>query len=69
MSHAKIGLKYQKLSEILASKNFVELRFCQTLRYKNGHNSLNFEDTGLGTHISHTNLILLQENFKFWKQG
>ena len=37
----------RKLSEILRFQNMVKLRFHVTLVYKNCHNSLNFEATGL----------------------
>ena len=32
----------QNFNEILTFENFKTLRFCQTLTYKNRHNSLNF---------------------------
>ena len=41
------GPPSQKLGEISRFKNLVRLRFHVTLVYKNCHNSLNFEATGL----------------------
>ena len=43
----KFGPLSQKLGEISGFKNLVRLRFHVTLVYKNCHNSLNFEATGL----------------------
>ena len=43
----KFGLLSQNLTEILRLQNLVKLRFHVTLVYKNGHNLLNFEATGL----------------------
>ena len=43
----KIGPLSRKLSEISRFKNLVKLSFHDTLVYKNRHNSLNFEATGL----------------------
>ena len=43
----KFGLQSRKLAEISRFKNLVKLIFHVTLVYKNCHNSLNFEATGL----------------------
>ena len=43
----KFGLLFRKLTEISRFKNLVKLSFHDTLVYKNRHNSLNFEATGL----------------------
>ena len=43
----KFGLLSWKLTEISRFKNLVKLRFHVTSVYKNCHNSLNFEATGL----------------------
>ena len=43
----KFGLLFGKLTEISRFKNLVKFRFHVTSVYKNCHNSLNFEATGL----------------------
>ena len=43
----KFGLLSRKLTDISRFKYLVKLRFLVTSVYKNCHNSLNFEATGL----------------------